>query len=242
MKKIVLLLLAAMLCLSGCAATQVALEKKDLKVETLMSDTLFLDIESAAARTVFVDVRNTSDKEFDLAERIKSKLQAKGYALATNPRDAGYILQINVLQVGQADPAALRTSVYGGYGSTIGAGLVGATAGALVAGNAGAGAAVGGAVFGIGDMVAGSLVKDVTFSVMTDIMISEKTTSKVKEQQTAKLAKGKGTKIQQSVEKESNRQRYQTRIASSANQVNLKFEEALGPLQEGLARSISGIF
>lgn len=242
MKKIVLLLLASMLLLSGCAATQVALEKKDLKVQTLMSDTLFLDIENQVSRSVYVDIRNTTDKDFDLAERIKSKLQAKGYALASNPKDAGYILQVNVLQVGQADPAALRTSVFGGYGSTLGAGLAGATAGALIAGNAGAGAAVGGALFGIGDMVAGSLVKDVTYSVMTDIMISEKTASKVKEQQTARLAKGKGTKLSQSIEKESNRQRYQTRIASSANQVNLKFEEALPHLQEGLAKSISGIF
>lgn len=242
MKRIVLLLLAVVLTMSGCAATQVALEKKDLKVQTIMSDTLFLDIESAAARSVFVDVRNTSDKDFDLAERIKSKLVAKGYTIAPNPQVAGYIMQVNVLQVGQADPAALRTSVYGGYGSTIGAGLVGATAGALVAGNSAAGAAVGGAVFGIGDMVAGSLVKDVTFSVMTDVMISEKTTSKVKESQTAKLAKGKGTKVHQSIEKESNRQRYQTRIASSANQVNLKFEEALPHLQEGLAKSLAGIF
>ena len=36
----------------GCAAAQIALEKKDLKVETQMSDTIFLDIETQIERTV----------------------------------------------------------------------------------------------------------------------------------------------------------------------------------------------
>lgn len=241
----ILLLFAALLLAWGCAATQIALEKKDLKVETLMSETIFLDVENLAERSVFVDVRNTSDKDLNIAQGITTRLQQKGYAISNNPKTAGYILQVNVLQVGMADPSALRASVYGGYGSTLGAGLAGATAGALIGGAAGnsvAGGAIGGLAAGTADVVAGSLVKDVTYSIMTDVMISEKTTGKVKEKQAANLAKGKGTSVQQSVDKTTNRLRYQTRVASSANQVNLKFEEALPPLQEGLARVISGIF
>jgi hypothetical protein len=35
---------------------------------------------------------------------------------------------------------------------------------------------------------------------------------------------------------------YQTRIVSTANKVNLEFNEALKSLEDGLVRSISGIF
>lgn len=246
MKGIVqLMLLGALLMMTGCAATMVAIEKKDLKVETLMSDTIFLDVEQNAERTIYVDIKNTSDKDFDLMGPVISKLTQRGYTIVNDPKQAGYILQANILQVGQADPSALRTSVYSGYGGALAGGLAGVGIAAATGGH-GAGIATGGAIGGIvggaAELVAGSMVKDVTFSVITDIMISERTTDKVQENQSANLSKGKGTSVQQSIKKETNRQRYQTRIASSANKVNLKFEEALPALQDGLSKSISGIF
>jgi hypothetical protein len=219
------LLLCLALLAGGCAATQVAIEKKDLKVETLMSETVFLDLEKQVDHSVFVDVRNTSDKDLNLRSMIMSKLQDKGYTLAEKPADAGYILQINVLQIGQADPAALRTSVYGGYGGVLAGGVTGALIGGAAGGGTGAlyGAGIGAVVGGAADMVAGSLVKDVTYSMITDVLISEK----------EKPAKGKP---------KTPAEKYKTRVASSANKVNLKLEEALPPLQDGLARSIAGIF
>ncbi len=239
---------ALLLCLAfvfgGCAATQIAIEKKDLKVETLMSETVFLDVEKQVERSVFVDVRNTSDKELNLKQLIVNRLTEKGYAISDKPADAGYILQVNILQIGLADPSALRASVYGGYGGVLAGGVTGGLIGAAAGGGTGAlyGAGIGAVVGGAADMVAGSLVKDVTYSMMTDVMISEKTADKVQESHQANLAKGKGTTVTQTVAKESTRQRYQTRVASSANQVNLKLPEALPPLQDGLARSIAGIF
>jgi hypothetical protein len=57
-------LLASVLTLmGGCAATQIALEHKNLSVQTQMSATVFLDVESRLEKTVFLDVRNTSDKD-----------------------------------------------------------------------------------------------------------------------------------------------------------------------------------
>lgn len=228
----------------GCAATQVAIEKKDLKVETLMSDTIFLDVEKNLPRTVYVDIRNSSDKDFDLLGPVTARLAQRGYTVVQNPDAASYILQANILQVGQADPSALRTSVYSGYGGALAGGLAGAAIGATTGKTSGAlyGGVIGGLVGEAAEVVAGSMVKDVTFSVITDVMVSEKTSDKVYESQQANLSKGKGTTVSQSIQKTSNRQRYQTRIASSANKVNLKFEEALPALQDGLARSIAGIF
>ena len=51
------------LALSGCAATSTAVAKRNLDVQTKMSDTIFLDPVSPDQRTVYVDVKNTSDKD-----------------------------------------------------------------------------------------------------------------------------------------------------------------------------------
>lgn len=237
-------LIVIMMTMSGCAAMQVALEKKDLKVENLMSDTIFLDIENQPERTVFVDVRNTSDKNLNIGTLIKEKITQRGYQVINNPKKAGYILQVNVLQVGKADPSALKSSVYSGYGGTLAAGLGGAAIGAAAGGGVGAayGAGAGVLVGGAAELIAGSLVKDVTYSIMTDVMISEKTDAKVVESQQANISRGKNTKVTQTIAKSSNRQRYQTRVASTANQVNLELNEALPSLEQGLSQSIAGIF
>ena len=38
------------------------------------------------------------------------------------------------------------------------------------------------------------------------------------------------------------KKKYQTRIVSTANKVNLKLEDAINPLTQGLAKSVAGIF
>nr|EJO2700081.1 hypothetical protein [Escherichia coli] len=45
----------------------------------------------------------------------------------------------------------------------------------------------------------------------------------------------------QNSDKHRNRHKYQTRVVSSANQVNLKFEEAKPHLEDQLAKSIANI-
>lgn len=215
-----LFMLAAVLLLGGCAATQVALEKKDLKVETIMSDTIFLDIENQMAKTVYVDIRNTSDKAINVRQQIVSQIAGRGYEIVSKPADAAYILQANVLHVGKADPSALRESVYGGWGGAVAGGAAGALIGGAAAGGEGAlyGAGIGAVAGGAAELISGALVKDVTYSMMTDILISEK------------------------VKGQEDREKYKTRIASSANQVNLEFQEALPVLEQNLAKSIAGIF
>ncbi|MBF0514927.1 MAG: complement resistance protein TraT, partial [Desulfovibrionaceae bacterium] len=124
-----LIVLPLSLWLCGCAATQVALEKKDLKVETQMSSTIFLDIENQRERSVFVDVRNTTGKDIDIRERIVGRLRDKGYAVVESPQRAFLILQANILYVGMADPSALHESLYAGYGGVLAGGLGGALIG-----------------------------------------------------------------------------------------------------------------
>ena len=228
----------------GCAAMQIALEKKDLKLETKMSDTIFLDIENQLEKSIYVDIRNTSDKDIDVKSEIIHNLQANGYNVKSKPRDAFYILQANILYVGKADPSALRESLYGGYGGALAGSLGGALIGGGARGGKGAvyGAGIGGLVGGAAELVTGSLVKDVTYSIVTDLMISEKSSGVVTQTVESDLGLGKGSKIIQKSESKAKRKRYQTRVLSTANKVNLKFEEAIDPLVKRLARSIAGIF
>jgi len=229
---------------SGCAATQIALEKKDLRVETKMSSTIFLDIETQASRTAFIDVRNTSDQDIDIKTLLASKLQPKGYTISATPKEAFYILQCNILYVGKADPSALRESLYAGYGGALGGAVAGGMIGAAIRHGAGLGYGAGiGALAGVtAELIAGSLVKDVTYTIVTDLMVSEQSMENVSQTIEADLNQGSGSKIKQSSNTTVNRKRYQTRIVSTANKVNLDLAEALPQLTDNLSKSIAGIF
>ncbi len=204
------------LVLVACGAATTSIVKKELKVETKMSNTIFLEPIGPEDKTIYLQVRNTSTKpNLDLTGPLYSALLNKGYEVTHKASDAHYILQVNVLQAGELD-AATRDEIVGrGFGDAIVGGLVGAGVGSLVSGHSDAviaGALVGAAIGGL----ASAGTQDVTYSVITDVQITEKLKS--------------GNQV------------HKTRIASTANKVNLKFEQAEPELVEGLARSIAGIF
>jgi hypothetical protein len=233
------LLPCLLLGLGGCAATQVALEHKDLNVQTQMSSTVFLDLESRLQKTVFLEVRNTADRDLAIEPMIKAQLQRAGYQVLSDPHEAFYILQVHVLQVGKADPSALRQAVRSGSGTPLGTALTGAAIGRATGGSHRdlKGAAIGLAA----EIIVGALVKNVTYSIITDIQITERTDASVAQKVQTNLHQGTGTEIAQTSESVSNWKKYQTRIVSTANKVNLKFEDALPALEQQLAKSVAGI-
>lgn len=231
--------------LSGCAATQVAISKRNLDVQTKMSATVFLDPVRADQRTVFLQIRNTSDQsDLDITPDIKEAITAKGYTVVVDPDQAQFILQANVLQVGKTSPSANESALRGGYGGTLGAGMIGAgTAYALGAG--GSREAVGVAIVGmLVDTVAGAAVKDVYYSITTDIQIRERLRGGKTATATSqhKLAQGTSGNTELSYQEEVEWKTSQTRIISTANKVNLDFEEALPAMRAGLTRSLAGLF
>ena len=174
-------------------------------------------------------------------------MAAKGYRVTDDPEQAHYKLLAQVLQVSKASPTAAESAVRGGYGGPI---LAGATAGALIGGAAGGyrGAAYGGAagalVGGVGTTVADASVKDVTYMVITDIQISEKAREGVIGRRDAQVdaSQGVGGRERQTFSEVTDEKRYRTRIVSTANKVNLAYEEAAPELTQGLARSLAGMF
>jgi hypothetical protein len=240
-------LVALSVALGGCAAVHTSIAKKDLDVQTKMSDTIFLDPVEPSQRTIYLNVRNTSDKtNFDIAHPVARVLESKGYTITPDPKKAHYWLQVNVLSVDKASPTAAQVALGAGYGGALTGAAVGAATGAALDGwsGAGIGGLAGAAAFGIADTLAGAAVKDVLFMAVTDVEIAERAEAGVivrqDNQQDAK--QGIGGARRQTSTKVSNMNKYRTRVVSTANKVNLQYEEAAPDLTNGLTRSIAGLF
>ncbi|MFQ5875582.1 MAG: complement resistance protein TraT [Dehalococcoidia bacterium] len=231
------------IALTACAATVTALKHKDLEVQTKMSETIFLDPVPPEKRTVWVGTKNTSDKDVDLSP-LRALIAAKGYRVVEDANSAHYLLQVNVLFVGKASEAAIDQSLRHGFGGPLVGMGAGALAGAAIKrtpGGAYAGAAVGG-ILGYGaEIISGSLVKAVTYTVITDLQLSERSDIPVSQQQTATLTQGTQTRVYQQVAEKTHWKRYRSRVASTATKVNLAFSEAKPVLVERLLKSLAGI-
>lgn len=218
LKKAVLVLgvVSCGVLLSGCAAIGTAIKHRDLQTQTLMSKSVFLDPVPSREKTVFVQVHNTTDKpSFDIQSQLISDLLAKGYKIKQDPSVAHYVLQVNILRVGRSSRTAAAEMTGTGYGGA----LEGAAAGATTMAIAGNHVLAGGLVGAVAGTVADNLVTDVNFSGVVDVKITEKKPSH------------KGAhKV------------YKTRIATTADKVNLAFKQAEPKLEAGIAHSVAGIF
>ncbi|KGL51412.1 Lipoprotein YlpA [Pantoea ananatis] len=230
---------ASCLMLTGCGAMSTAIKKRNLEVKTQMSQTVWL--EPASDKTVWIQVRNTSDKDMsDLQTLLSQDLRAKGYSITSSPDSAYYWIQANILKAEKMDLRQSQGFLTSGYEGA-------ATGAALGAGISAYNGNSGGAVLGIGlaaglaGLAADALVEDVNFTMVTDLQISERNKSAVTTDNISALRQGtSGIKLQTSSE-QGNRMKYQTRVVSNANKVNLKFEEAKPVLEAQLAKSVAGI-
>lgn len=238
-----MLAISALLLALGCAATSTGLGKRNLEVQTKMTDTIFLEPVPAHDRTVLVEVRNTSDRaEFDIAEAVKASIAARGYRIVDRPEQAHFLLQANVLQVGEESPTAAEQTFAGGFGGTLIGGAVGA-AGARVASDDTRALIAGGLIGAATSSVADALIEDVTYTIITDVQVSERAGEGVvvTERLEQSLHQGGGARIISATETH-DWKRYQTRIMSTANRTNLDFEDAAPQMVEGVTASIAGIF
>jgi hypothetical protein len=234
--------------LGGCAATTTAVAKRNLDVQTKMTDSIFLEPVPLGERIVYLEVRNTSDKpELDLQNQIRQGLVARGYTVVDDPRRAQFLLQANVLQAGRSSDTATEAAYDGGFGGSVLGGAAGGAIGYGI-GRAGggndvllgaAGALAGAAIEGI----SGAFVQDVTYSIVTDLQISERAGpgEVVSQSESANLQQGMSGTRSQSSSRTTSLKTQRTRIVSTANQANLEWTEAAPALVEGLSRSVVGL-
>jgi hypothetical protein len=204
-------------------------------VQTKASESIFLEPVSPAKRIIFISVRNTSDKDLNIKSRIMERLSDSGYLITDDPDYAYFMLQANVLKVGRDNLEATDSYLEAGFsGAAIGAAVSSEsdnTKGIVI-----------GALVGI---VADSMLDDTLFSMVTDLQVRERPRDNedVTQQQSENNTQGSSTTVTQSSDTSSvDWKTYHTRIVSTANQANLKFEDALPALENGLIRSIAGFF
>lgn len=231
--------------LTGCAATEVALTKKDLDVQTKTSTAIFVDPVSPEKRTVYVDVKS-GVQEFDRAIFKRLLLDSfannsNNYRIVDDPEKAQYTLSAFVLNLEKASPSASQQALNKGYQGT--GVLAGAALGAQT-NNDYKGALAGAVVGGATDLISGALVKDVTYMLVCDIQIKERAKSGVvvKRDTSINTKVSDNGGVHQSTSEQSNQKEYATRIVTTANKANLKLEDAQDPIYKKTAAAIAGFF
>ncbi len=230
--------------LSGCAAMGTSISHHNLNVQTKMSDTIFLQAQPHQHKTVYVSLHNTSDQTLpELNDLVVKTLQSKGYRVVHNPGKASYILQANILQIGEVSESAAQQMKIGSFGSALVGGATGAAAGAVLTHDVG-GALVGGLIGGATTTIANNLVKDVTYSMVTDVQIQQRLPEGVKAHShtLSNIHQGSSTRETTTLSKTSNFTTYRTRVISVADKVHLKFNQAKPILEQQLAHALTGIF
>ena len=225
--------------LSGCAATSTLIDHGSLQTSTKMSASIFLPPQATENKLVYLQVKNTSDQNVEIAGLLTQDLEAEGYTLTTNPDLAYQILQVNILQAGKTTDSNVNSMLSDGYGVAI----AGAALGAGVSANPWEGGAIGGVIGGLTGAIADALVKDVTYSMTTDIQISVRLPAgdSVTQHVQSNLREGTGTLASSSNVTQSPMQAYQTRVVSWADKVNLSFSDAAPVLEQNLAKEIANI-
>ncbi len=234
--------------ISGCKAIHTSIAKKDLDVQTKMSDTIFLDPVGPDKKIIYIEIRNTSDKDnFDIETPVKEAIAKKGYKITNDPEEAYYRLQANVLSVTKASPTAAEAALGGGYGGALAGGAAGAGVG-LATGHGATGAVAGGLlgslVGGLTETIADAFVKDVTFMAVTDVQLVEKAPKGVivRSDSQQNLAQGLAGTQRQTYSEVGKLKKYRTRVVSTANKANLEYLEAEDLLTKGLTRALSNLF
>lgn len=205
--------------LASCASV-VAVQKTNLDVETKMSSSIFLEPASPDEKTIYVQVRNTSDNpDFNIEPKVVAALKLRGYTVTDDPKHANYMLQANVLSVTETNKRSRDQLMAEGFGSAAIGGAIGAGIGALASGHNDAliGGALAGAALGT---IANASFKEMSYSVITDVQVSQRLNKKPS----------------------SKWDRHEARVMSTASKANLKIEQATPELVNGLSQSLAGIF
>ncbi len=269
--RIVVLLLAVWL-LSACTAVHTSVSKRNLDVQTRMSQTVYLDPVEPEQRTIFLDIRQTAaEYQLPLAGDIRNLLLSRGYTLLDNPQQARYWLQVNVRTILKERPEqVLSREEYGlspaeieallnpalgeipapvpSSGNMITPGMVDvAVASDISMDSKDVGRAlVVLAVFAGAEYVGNQLVRDKYFTMLTDVQVAEKlpadSIAMVQESARHELLQGDSGITGQMWQRATDRRKYQLRVVSFANKANLSWREAEQPLHQGLLRSLAGIF
>ena len=178
------LILAVLLAiLNGCAAVHTSVSKRNLNVQTSISDTVSLNPVSPDNRSIFVQVGSTSVKpDFGLEGPLRIAISAKGYHVIDVPEAAQFKPQAQFLSVARASVTVAEAALNDGYRGPLARMAVGAPVGVAAAGssqNMAVAGVAGAIVGGLVETAVDAAVQDVFFVAITDVQISLKVRSRL---------------------------------------------------------------
>jgi hypothetical protein len=238
--RFIMLVLVTSLFLPGCAA----ISHRNLDVQAKMSDSIFLDVEVLeSGKPIYVRTTNTSDfQTIDFTQAIKDKITAAGRRVTTNPKEAAYLLQANLLYLGEEKKDfTMEGAVAGGVGGVMGGAILANSRGMSNMGGGLTGLAIGAAGAGIGAL-AGSLVHVDSLIGLVDISIKEAVEGGVKGMAFSDTRQGSSGEVHTERQVKETRQEFRTRIGVKAVQTNINHAEATRSISERLASQIAAYF
>src|SRR3954463_12517599 len=253
---------ATMALLTGCAASQTMLAKKDLIVQAKTSTAVFVEPVAKAKRSIYLEVKSGVEafdrrafKEF-VAEQFAAS--DNGYRVVDDPDAAQFLMVAYVLDLEETNPTAAEKALEQGYkgqavlaGARTGAGAGRAPPTAAPRGPPGGGAgqsltstALGGLAGGVTEHVTSYLVKDVTYMLVCDVQIRERAADGVAVRRDTDITahvSDNGT-TRQTASETLRHKEYRTRIVTTANKANLHLADAQPEMFRKTAFAMSGLF
>ncbi|WP_297407541.1 complement resistance protein TraT, partial [uncultured Cetobacterium sp.] len=125
-KKLLLpLILLIGLLVTSCSSLDTVIRKRNLATQTKLSETIWLNPENINSKTIFIQIKNTSTNNIQIENQIRTVLLSKGYKITSNPKNANYWLQANILNLEKMNEnqtnAAFNALAGAGVGATLGA-------------------------------------------------------------------------------------------------------------------------
>jgi hypothetical protein len=227
---------------SGCSAVSTAVKKQDLLVETRMSESVVLEPMAPSDRLAYVRVRDTSGNGLrkGMQQILVDQLASEGIRTTLNPKEANLMLNATILQAGKSDKSSVNSALASGFAGGALAGGLSSMTGSSNKQAVGAGLA--GAALGF---LADTMIEDVYYSFIIDVELRERPLDGDSYENASQTSgtKGTSTKFQSNVQRGENYKWliYKTRIVTTANQMNLKLEDAMPIVQQKTAMSLSEV-
>ena len=172
-------------------------------------------------------------------DKLKNAFEKIGFRVTNNPKEANFMLQANLLKVGEMDESEQKN--YLGAGFAGGVALGGATLFTGSSLGSSGKAAVAGVLVGM--LIESAKVKDVHYALVTDIEIRQRPHDGEGVTQADNLSGKMGSDsatTQAPTVKGVKWKKYRTRILSSAYAPGLDFEQAQPFLEDGLVKALIG--
>ncbi|MCQ1061295.1 complement resistance protein TraT [Photobacterium sp. ZSDE20] len=245
MKGLIVATMVALLV--GCGAMKTAMTKQDLVVESQVTGPVVLEPVAPSKRIVYISVRDLTGNNMrrDTMQMLKKHLGTEGFYVTDDPDKANMMLNASVIQAKNTS----KEEAYGYLTSGFEGALVGASTAAVLGADGRTTAGAGLAVAAVG-FLADTMISDTYYTFVLDVQVRErplegdKTVSRSGSMQASGHATNTSavaSKRVSTVERGENFNWivHETRIVTTANQMNLDINDAIPVVQERTAMTLT---